>query len=66
MECKSTKLGDSSSWFFCETTPMILFPLFASCINLIDLSRPTVIGITTPGKSTLFRKGKIGSSFGNS
>ncbi len=39
---------------------MVLFPLFASLISLIDLSRPAVIGITTPGNKTVFRIGKIG------
>jgi hypothetical protein len=39
---------------------------FASFINLMDLSRPAVIGITTPGNSTMFRNGKIGSESGNS
>jgi hypothetical protein len=34
---------------------------FASFINLMDLSRPAVIGITTPGNSTMFRNGKIGN-----
>jgi hypothetical protein len=28
-------------------------------INLMDLSRPAVIGITTPGNSTMFRNGKM-------
>jgi hypothetical protein len=32
----------------------------------MDLSRPAVIGITTPGNSTMFRNGKIGSESGNS
>jgi hypothetical protein len=31
-------------------------------INLMDLSRPAVIGITTPGNSTMFRNGKIGAN----
>ena len=44
----------------------VLLPLFASWINRMDLSRPTVIGITTPGKSTLFRSGRIANSSGNS
>ena len=30
----------------------------------MDLSLPTVIGITTPGNKTLFRRGRIGSSSG--
>jgi hypothetical protein len=36
------------------------FSAFASFINLMDLSRPAVIGITTPD-STMFRNGKIGA-----
>ena len=31
----------------------------------MDLSLPTVIGITTPGNNTLFRKGRIGRFSGN-
>jgi hypothetical protein len=30
----------------------------------MDLSLPTVIGITTPGNKTVLRKGKIGSVCG--
>src|SRR5690554_365463 len=43
---------------------MILSPLLDSLISLIDLSRPAVMGITTPGKRTVFLKGKIGSVSG--
>jgi len=32
----------------------------------IDLSRPTVIGITTPGNKTVFLSGKIGKTGGTS
>ena len=35
-------------------------------ISLMDLSRPAVIGITTPGNKTILRKGKIGKDSGNS
>ena len=38
----------------------------ASLINFIDLSLPAVIGITTPGNKTVFRKGKIANDSGNS
>ena len=44
---------------------MILFVAFASFISFIDLSRPAVIGITTPGNNTVFLKGKIGTISGN-
>jgi hypothetical protein len=40
---------------------MMIFPAAFAFINLMDLSRPAVIGITTPGNSTMFRNGKIGS-----
>ena len=43
---------------------MILFVAFASFISFIDLSRPAVIGITTPGNKTVFLKGKIGTISG--
>ena len=58
--------GSSFPSTFCETTPIILFPLFVSFINLMDLSRPAVIGTTTPGNKTVFRRGKIGRISGNS
>ena len=32
----------------------------------MDLSLPAVIGITTPGKSTVLRNGKMGNDSGNS
>ncbi len=60
----SSKLGSSILSSFCETTPIILSDLYASLINLMDLSRPTVIGITTPGNKTVFRKGNIESTSG--
>jgi hypothetical protein len=45
-----THLFSQRRWFF---LPHLSF------INLMDLSRPAVIGITTPGNSTMFRNGKI-------
>src|ERR1700754_1614767 len=39
-------------------------PLLASRINLIDLSLPTVIGITTPGNNTVLRKGNMDNTSG--
>src|SRR5690606_10843804 len=45
---------------------MILFPLLVSLISLMDLSLPAVIGMTTPGNKTVFRKGKIGKTSGRS
>src|SRR5260221_3489868 len=39
-------------------------PLLASRISLIDLSLPTVIGITTSGNNTVFRSGKIDKTSG--
>ena len=47
-----------------ETTPISLSPLLASFINLIDLSLPAVIGITTPGNKTVFLRGSIGNESG--
>ena len=44
---------------------MTLEPLLASLINLILLSLPAVMGITTPGNNTVLRKGKIGNVSGN-
>ena len=44
----------------------MIFPsALASLINLMDLSRPAVIGITTPGNKTIFRNGKIANVSGN-
>ena len=37
----------------------------ASLMSLMDLSRPAVIGITTPGNKTVFRNGKIGTTSGS-
>ena len=58
-------MGLSSISFFCATTPIIRLPAYASLINLIDLSRPAVIGITTPGNKTVFRSGNIGNDSGS-
>src|SRR5690606_12464227 len=46
------------------TTPMMLLLLYASRIGLMDLSRPTVMGIITPGNNTVFRNGRIGKMSG--
>ena len=43
---------------------MSLFDLLASLISLIDLSLPALIGITTPGKRTVFVNGNIGNTSG--
>ena len=43
----------------------VLF-LFASLIKLIDRSRPTVIGMTTPGKRTVLRRDSKGMLSGTS
>ena len=40
--------------------------LFASLINLIDLSLDAVIGITTPGNKTVFLNERIGKVNGSS
>ena len=40
--------------------------MLASLINFIDLSRPAVIGITTPGNNTVLRNDNIGKDSGNS
>ena len=63
---KSLYFGSSTLVSFCDTTPIILFPLLASWISLILLSLPNVIGITTPGNKTLFLKGRIGNFSGTS
>src|ERR1044072_57203 len=43
---------------------MVRFDLYASLMRRMDLSRPTVIGITTPGKRTVLRRGSMGNSSG--
>src|SRR5699024_740897 len=45
---------------------MTLLLALASLISLIDLSLPAVTGTTTPGKSTIFLRGKIANSSGTS
>ena len=47
-----------------ETPEILLSPLYASLISLIDLSLPTVMGITTPGKRTVFLSGSMASISG--
>ena len=54
----------SSLMFLWATTPINLLDLLASLISLIDLSLPAFIGITTPGKSTVFVRGSIGNTSG--
>ena len=61
----SFAVGSSIFSSFCETTPITLFPLFASLISFIDLSLPAVIGMTTPGNKTVLRNGNIGSVSGS-
>ena len=61
----SFALGSSIFSSFCATTPINLLKLLESLINLIDFARDAVIGITTPGKSTVFLKDKIGKVSGN-
>src|SRR5690625_7115592 len=51
---------------FCATTPIVLSESYASLTSARDLSRPTVIGTTTPGNSTVFFRGKIGRLSGTS
>ena len=58
-------LGSETLLLICETTPINLSPLLAALINLTDLFLVAVIGITTPGNSTVFFKGRIDSDFGN-
>ena len=56
--------GSSTPLSFCATTPINLSALYASFTAFILLSRPTVMGSTTPGKSTVLRSGITGNSSG--
>ena len=58
-------LGSETLLLICDTTPISLLPLLQALINLTDLFLVAVIGITTPGKSTVFFRGRIESDFGN-
>ena len=64
MLLRSSTLGNSTVESFCATTPIILLFFSASLINLTERSLVTVIGIITPGKSTVFLRGRIGSESG--
>ena len=59
-------LGSGSSILasFCARTPISLSNLYASFTALMLLSRPTVMGNTTPGNKTVLRNGKMGSVSG--
>ncbi len=58
--CRSAPSGSSILVFFCAITPISLSDLCAFLTALIDFSRPTAIGITTPGYNTLFLRGNNG------
>jgi hypothetical protein len=61
---RSSARGSSIWPSFWLTTPKVLLPRYTSWIRRMLRSRPTVMGMTTPGNSTVFRKGRMGSSGG--
>ena len=56
---KSSIFGSSVFISFWQTTPIRLFLWAASLIRRIDLGRPIITGIATPGNSTIFRSGRF-------
>ena len=61
---RSLTVGSSMLLSFCATTPTNLSDLYESDTALMLLSRPTVMGITTPGNNTVFLSGRMGNSSG--
>ena len=62
----SSTEGASTEASRCATTPIVLLPWLAALIRAIEVSRPAVIGMTTPGNKTVLRRGKIGKVSGTS
>ena len=60
--CSPSGFASSSLGSFWLMIPMILSFLYASFTAAIDLSLPTVIGNTTPGKSTVFLRATNGKT----
>src|SRR6266496_5681381 len=58
--CRSGMVGSSTSGFFCVITPMILSPGMTSSSRFLLFCRPTLRGMTVPGKTTMLRIGRIG------
>ena len=63
IRCRSSGPGSSTEMSRWDMTPMVLVLLLASRIRRMDLSRPTVMGMTTPGKRTVLRSGRMGTGF---
>ncbi len=60
---KSSSFGSSTDMSRWQTTPTIDFKSPLLFIRFIDLVRPIMTGMTTPGNKTMLRKGKMGTSF---
>ena len=58
---RSSGPGCSTSGSFCSTAPRIPPTPSTSRTSFIDFSRPTVIGVIEPGKSTELRSVRMGS-----
>ena len=59
---KSSCFGSSTSISRWQTTPIIAFEFALSLIRFMDLVRPIITGKATPGKRTILRNGRIGTS----
>ena len=62
--CRSSVSGSSVSAFRWATTPITFSPGMTSSSRALDLGRPTLSGMTVPGKTTMLRIGRIGSCLG--
>ncbi len=62
MVYRSSNCGSSVSGDFWQKVAMNSFVFSAFFTSLSVEGRPTVTGVTTPGKSTMLRIGRIGTS----
>ena len=63
---RSSASGSCVSGLRWAMTPKIFLPFWASWMSLMLLSRPAVTGETTPGNSTVLRRGKMPTTSGTS
>src|SRR6516165_4633576 len=64
MRCMSIAVGSSTSAARCNRMPTWRWSRTACCAAAIDFGRPSVIGSTRPGNSTVLRTGTIISASG--
>src|SRR5215467_8237705 len=64
VECSSWARGSSAAGSRCITAPTIRLPCSASWTSRTELGRPTARGITTCGRTTVPRRGRIPTTSG--